>query len=113
LKFQYYKIFKTLNLSYLTENGLKPFCCYNSLEVSLCGGRIYSLCVDATVVLLLTTWDFLAQHGHSTSYQVKTKRPAYRTLYHSPVRFRDQHIVSLDDKEGLILRRTILFAGVW
>ena len=28
----------------------KLFCCYNSHEVSLCGGRIYSLYIDATVV---------------------------------------------------------------
>jgi len=30
---------------------LKSFCCYNSHEVSLCGGCLYSLFVDATVVL--------------------------------------------------------------
>jgi len=55
LKSQYYKIFKTLKLSCLQRNGLKSFCCYNShavsQSVSLCGRRIYSLYVDATVVL--------------------------------------------------------------
>ena len=30
---------------------LKLFCCYNSHEVSLCGCRIYSLYIDAVVVL--------------------------------------------------------------
>jgi hypothetical protein len=52
LKSQYYKIFKTLKLSYLQQNGLKSFCCYNSQEVSLCDGCIYSLCADVTVVLV-------------------------------------------------------------
>jgi len=28
----------------------KSFCCYKSHEVSLCGGRTYSLYLDATVV---------------------------------------------------------------
>jgi hypothetical protein len=49
-KSQYYKIFKTLKLSYLQQNGLKSLCCYNSHEVSLCGGGIYNPYVDATVV---------------------------------------------------------------
>ena len=40
LKSHYYKIFKTLKLSYLQLNKLK-FCCYNSHDVSLCGGCIY------------------------------------------------------------------------
>ena len=30
---------------------LKPLCCYSSHEVSLCGGRIYTMYVDAAVVL--------------------------------------------------------------
>ena len=51
LKSQYYKIIKILKLSCLQENGLKSFCCYNSHEVILCGGRIYNLYIDATVVL--------------------------------------------------------------
>jgi len=51
LKSQYYNIFKTLNLSYLQLNGLNSFCCYNSHAVSLCGGRIYRLYIDATFVL--------------------------------------------------------------
>ena len=50
LKFQYYKIFKTLKWSYLQLNRPKSFCCYNSHEVSLCGGRVYNLDVDAIVV---------------------------------------------------------------
>ena len=48
---QYYKIFKTLKLSYLQQNGLKSLCRYSSHEVILCGGRIYSLYVDVAVVL--------------------------------------------------------------
>jgi len=44
-------VFKGLKLSYLQQNVLKSLCCYNSHEVSLCGGCIYSLCVDAIVVL--------------------------------------------------------------
>ena len=51
LKSQYYKIFKTLKLSYLQQNSLKSFCFYNSHAVLLCGGCIYSLYVDVTVVL--------------------------------------------------------------
>jgi len=51
LKSQYYKIFKTLKLSYLQQNGLKTFCCYNSHEVSLRGGRIDSVNVNSTVML--------------------------------------------------------------
>jgi len=51
LKSKFFKIFKGLKLSYLQQNVLKSLCCYNSHEVSLCGGCIYSLCVDATVVL--------------------------------------------------------------
>jgi len=43
LKSQYYKMFKTLQLSYLQQNVLKSFCCYNSHAVSLCAGCIYSL----------------------------------------------------------------------
>jgi len=44
-----FKIFKTLKFSYLY--GLKPFCCYNSHEVRLCGGCIYNMYVVAAVVL--------------------------------------------------------------
>jgi len=43
LKSQYYKMFKTLQLSYLQQNVLKSFGCYNSHTVSLCAGCIYSL----------------------------------------------------------------------
>jgi hypothetical protein len=50
LKSQYYKIFKTLKLSYLQLHRPKSFCCYNSPEVSQCVGLIYNLYVDATVV---------------------------------------------------------------
>jgi hypothetical protein len=49
LKSQYYKIFKTLKLSYLQQNGLKSLRRCNSHAVSLCGGCIYSLYVDGTV----------------------------------------------------------------
>ena len=52
LKSQYYKIFSTLKLSYLQWNVLKSLCRYSSHEVSLCGGCIYSMYVDATVVLV-------------------------------------------------------------
>jgi len=57
LKFQYYKIFKTLILSYLQQNGLKSFCCYISHEVSLCGGRIYNLINTDCMLTLLSLWD--------------------------------------------------------
>jgi len=53
---QYYKIFKTLKLSYLQYNSLKSLCCYNSQSVSQCAGCIYSLYVDVTVVLAGMYW---------------------------------------------------------
>jgi hypothetical protein len=50
LKSQYYRIYKTLKLSYLQYNGLKSLCCYNSHAFTHGGGRIQSLYVHATVV---------------------------------------------------------------
>jgi len=46
---------KTLKfaLVYKKKTGLKSFCCYNSHDVSLCCGRIYSLYVGATVWIIL------------------------------------------------------------
>jgi len=52
LESQYYKMFKTLNLSYLQLKRPKLFCCYNSHEVTLCDGPIYNLHVDAAVELV-------------------------------------------------------------
>jgi len=51
LKSQYYKIFKTLKLSYLQLNRSESFCCYNSRKVTLCGDPIYNLYVDDADVL--------------------------------------------------------------
>jgi len=51
LKSQYYKNIKTLRLLYYTMKLAKIIFSYNSHEVSLCGVCIYSLYVDATVVL--------------------------------------------------------------
>jgi len=52
LKSQYYKIIKTLKLSYFTTKWAKIFCCYYSYEFSLCGERLCNLYIDATVVLV-------------------------------------------------------------
>ena len=51
LKSQYYQNIKTLRLLYYTMKLAKIIFSYNSHEVSLCGGRMYSLYVDATVLL--------------------------------------------------------------
>ena len=50
LKCQYYKIFKTLKLSYLQHNSLKSLCCYNSQSVSVLA--VYTVCM----LMLLSCW---------------------------------------------------------
>ena len=51
LKFQYYKIFKTLKSSYFNKMVKNHYIDTISREATLCGGRIYSPYVNATVVL--------------------------------------------------------------
>lgn len=49
----------------------------------------------------LKAYDFVAQHGHINCYQANTKKPEYGMLSHLPGHFKDQHMVSWDNKVNL------------
>jgi hypothetical protein len=42
--------------------------------------------------------DHQSRYGHLKCYSVNTNTPAYSMLGHSPVHFRDRHMIAQDDK---------------